>query len=239
MISDRSALRVLAWLLAGLCVLFARDACMASCAEGQVPSVMHLADYVILARGGAKEESLLPLASETTEEHDAAVADGMSLIDQVYSRGAARTHLTYEAFARQYSPAIFTPMRDRPWIADLRVGPHMPAAWPDNLFWTGAPARSRQVNGYDRWMRAVHNAIAIRKGRTEPACPVPADHWGGPMDHWRGEANGWVPMVCGTSRNEGWLVPAYHTDAELSAARWAWAQHTAIAADIARGRGRR
>jgi hypothetical protein len=199
-----------------------------------------LADYLVLARAGVKEESLMPRASETTAEHAAAVRDGMLLIDQVYARGAARTHATYERFARQYSPAVFTPMRDRPWIADLRVGSHMPAEWPPNLFWMGAPPRSRQLNGYELWMHgALHDAIAIRKGRVTASCPVPADHWGGPMDHWRGEANGWVPMRCGRSRNEGWLVPAFHTPEELSTARVAWTRATAVGADLARGRARR
>jgi len=193
-----------------------------------------LAKHLVLARLGVKEESLFPSRHETVEEQRAHVRDGMSLINDVLERGAARTHTSYQRFAEQYSPDAFHPDATRPWIADLRVGAWRPAGWPQSLYWTGAPSNGLALNGYDLWMGDVADAVAIVKGRVPRSCPVPADHWGGPIDHERGLAEGWVPERCGNSRNEGWLVPAWHTADELALARASTS--AAVPAAVARGR---
>lgn len=178
----------------------------------------HLADYVILARAGAKEESLFPGAGQSEMAHALSALDGMSLIDSVYSRGATRTRSNYEHFARQYSPHLFAPEPGRPWVADLRVGSHIPNGWPPGLFWNPDPSH-RRPDGFTLWMHMIHGAQEIIAGHVPLSCPVHPDHWGGPMDHLRGLANGWIYMRCGTSRNEGWIVPAWHTLAERDLAR--------------------
>jgi len=204
--------------------------------------IQHITPELVLARATVKEESLFPGAHSSLAEHDIQARDGCAMIDAVYARGAARSHIDYEAFARRYSQHVFTPDESRPWIADLRGGTHIPNDWPRGLFWEPQP-RSRRYSGMVEWMKIFHIAAEVRQGRGDALipldhrCPAPPDHWGGKMDHWRGVANGWVQEQCGASQNEAWLISGLHTPAELARARASVA--TIVPASIASGQHHR
>ena len=215
------------------------------------PPPVHLTEHLILGRACVKEESLWPPGTPTAErpmhvldaEHFVKLRDGCWGIDQVYQGVARRSHWSYERAVREYSPNVFTPDEDRPWVADLRVGAYTPLGWPSaNLPWNERPDRPDAPTGYGLWMRAFHMAATIRDHTMimpyGHKCPVPPDHWGGACDHWRGVANGWVQEKCGEAKNEFWIVPAWHTSEELERARLSLVG-APIPADVARGAGHR
>lgn len=209
--------------------------------RAQEPPLVHLTTSLLLGRACAKEESLWPRGIPTeavVAHHMEAFRDGCWGINQVYERGAARSHWTYERMVREYSVHVFEPDEDRPWVADLRVGAWEPAGWPAQLPWNERPDRPDHPTGYGLWMEEFSLANDIRTHVIVMPyghkCPVPPDHWGGEMDHWRGDANGWVQERCGDARNEFWLVPSFHTEEELARAR-ASLVAPPIAADVAQG----
>lgn len=200
----------------------------------------HITPELTLARACAKEEGLFAARGQTEAEHVISLRDGCTGIFQVYKRGAAYSHHSFESFARAYSPHVFEPGGENPWIAGLSNGPHEPALWPGHSrLWM--PDRTSRPDGESRWMALLAVANDIYHGRgpvpLEHRCSLPPDHWGGKMDHWRGVANGWIQERCGVALNEFWLVPARHEASDLARLPRIVDEPTGpVSANLARGR---
>jgi len=208
------------------------------------PDPAVLTRELVLARVGAKEEGLFQARGQTLAEHRVSLRDGMSMLFQVYKRGAAYSHGTMQGFARRYSEHVFVAGGENPWVADLTWGDRQPALWPEReRLWDHDTSRHCQrdastcrPDGITSWREARHLATLIVSGRDPTptcqqkrgpllddcaphVCPVPPDHWGGHMDRDHGEEQGLVRMRCGDALNDGWVAPGRHTPAEVEAAR--------------------
>jgi len=215
-----------------------------------VPQRVDLTAELVVARACAKEGGLFPAAGQTFADHVITLRDDCALVHAVYARGALRAHQTLQAFARNYSPHVFTPGGENPWIADLAWGDHRPALWPsESRLWEADESRHCRArpetcrpNGISHWDGVRALAAQAVAGRLPHACPAPPDDWGGHMDRLRGVASGLVRMRCGNALNDGWIRPGLHSAAEVAAARASIVEPVRVAGhpvDARAARGRR
>jgi len=187
------------------------------------PRRVELTPELVTARGGAKEGGLFAQRGQTEAEHAESIKFDVALVATVYCRGAHREHMTLQRFARGYSPNVFEPGDDNPWIADLPWGDREPVAWPTgHRLWQPDDSRHCRVNprtcrpdGITAWHRVRDLAVEALNGRLPHGCPVEPDDWGGHMDRDNGAEQGLVRMRCGRALNDGWIRPGLHAREEV------------------------
>lgn len=141
------------------------------------------------------------------------LTDGCAAIHAVITRGAARSHISYLAFAQAYSPGVFDGSRGRPWLAELDGAGTEPTRWPRFV--------TRTVRGHvvvqphpgwrvyrDRWLALYDHAGLIIEGQIWDRCESPPDNWGSPRlrpDRRNAERaierGRWEVVRCGETRN--------------------------------------
>jgi len=155
-----------------------------------------------------------------SEEGLEEITDGCAAIHQVLLRGAARRGMTYVAYARAYSSAVFEGTGRRPWLADLNPQGYEPARWPRAIVRRRRDGTNEVVSHpswsvyRERWLELYAHAGRVVRGEVPAFCAEPPDHFGCPpdrarqcRDHEHAMQRGWTLTPCGDTRSEFWLVP--------------------------------
>jgi hypothetical protein len=104
---------------------------------------------------------------------------------------------------RAYAPQSFNVDRtdSRRWIAHLRGDGREPHGWREN---TTIPWSSRR----ESYMEVYRYVGELLRTRPENPCGIRIDHWGAPyFRRSRHIRAGWIPIVCGETRNQFWSLP--------------------------------